>query len=164
MVRVPTSPTTRNANFTRHATQSYNKLFGTLIVALHARFPTTIVIIMSVDEQIFLLRQELKIWEKNFTAENGGRKAGREDIKRDPAIGQSESIYLGFGHPLTDDVHQLRNTKNMTSSEDRDRQHSKARRNPQIIRSTLLVHQSDSLMFFNNQSPRLQQSVLRSCL
>jgi len=48
------------------------------------------VVTMSVDEQIVLLRQELKIWEKDFATQNGGRKAGREDIKRDPVIG---SIY-----------------------------------------------------------------------
>jgi len=48
---------------------------------------------MSLDEQISLLRQELKVWEKSFAAQNGGRKAGREDIKRDPAIG---SIYLTY--------------------------------------------------------------------
>lgn len=39
------------------------------------------------DEQIAILRQELKVWEKTFAAANGGRKAGREDIKRDAAIG-----------------------------------------------------------------------------
>ena len=46
------------------------------------------------DEQLAVLRQELKIWEKTFAAENGGRKAGREDIKRDGGIGVS-NIYRG---------------------------------------------------------------------
>ena len=33
------------------------------------------------------LRAELKVWEKTFADANGGRKAGREDIKRHPDIG-----------------------------------------------------------------------------
>jgi hypothetical protein len=33
------------------------------------------------------LRQELKVWEKQFTNDNGGRKAGREDIKANASIG-----------------------------------------------------------------------------
>ena len=32
------------------------------------------------------LRHELKAWEKSFAAANGGRKAGREDIKKDAGI------------------------------------------------------------------------------
>lgn len=34
-----------------------------------------------------VLRQELKTWEREFAAANGGRKAGRDDIKQHPAIG-----------------------------------------------------------------------------
>ena len=33
------------------------------------------------------LRAELKVWEKAFVFANGGRKADREDIKQNPAIG-----------------------------------------------------------------------------
>lgn len=33
------------------------------------------------------LRLELKIWERDFAAENSGRKAGRDDIKQNPSIG-----------------------------------------------------------------------------
>lgn len=33
------------------------------------------------------LRLELKAWENAFAAGNGGRKAGREDIKSAPEIG-----------------------------------------------------------------------------
>lgn len=36
---------------------------------------------------IAALKEELKIWEKSFAAANNGRKAGREDIKKDAAIG-----------------------------------------------------------------------------
>lgn len=35
------------------------------------------------------LRLELKTWEKEFVLAHGGRKPGREDIKKDPAIGMS---------------------------------------------------------------------------
>lgn len=33
------------------------------------------------------LRHELKEWEKSFAAANGGRKAGRDDIKKNLEIG-----------------------------------------------------------------------------
>ena len=33
------------------------------------------------------LKLELKQWEKAFAAANGGKKAGREDIKQHPQIG-----------------------------------------------------------------------------
>jgi hypothetical protein len=41
----------------------------------------------SLTEQSNTLRQELKEWEKTFAAANGGRKAGRDDIKKDAVIG-----------------------------------------------------------------------------
>lgn len=37
--------------------------------------------------QLNTLRVELKQWEKAFADANGGRKAGRHDIKQDPSIG-----------------------------------------------------------------------------
>lgn len=37
--------------------------------------------------QLNTLRVELKLWEKAFADANGGRKAGRHDIKQDPSIG-----------------------------------------------------------------------------
>jgi len=39
------------------------------------------------DDQVSSLRQELKVWEKEFVAANGGRKAGRDDIKKNAVIG-----------------------------------------------------------------------------
>lgn len=39
------------------------------------------------DSRIASLRNELKEWERVFAKNNGGRKAGREDIKRDANIG-----------------------------------------------------------------------------
>lgn len=32
------------------------------------------------------LRHELKAWEKSFAAANGGRKAAKDDIKKDATI------------------------------------------------------------------------------
>lgn len=37
--------------------------------------------------QLNTLRGELKQWEKSFSDANGGKKAGRQDIKQDPEIG-----------------------------------------------------------------------------
>ncbi|KAI4208709.1 MAG: hypothetical protein LQ348_000030 [Seirophora lacunosa] len=41
------------------------------------------------EHQYQNLRLELKEWEKSFAAGNGGRKAGREDIKQHPDIGEA---------------------------------------------------------------------------
>jgi hypothetical protein len=46
-------------------------------------------ITMSIDEieqRCNVLRQDLKVWEKKFAAENDGRKAGRDDIKGNAEI------------------------------------------------------------------------------
>ena len=40
----------------------------------------------SQDNRADFLRTELKLWEKAFADANGGRKAERADIKKDPAI------------------------------------------------------------------------------
>lgn len=42
---------------------------------------------MSDPELINHLRLELKAWEKAFSTANGGRKAGRDDIRKDAVIG-----------------------------------------------------------------------------
>jgi hypothetical protein len=39
------------------------------------------------NTNITVLKHELKEWEKLFAADNGGRKPGRTDIKRDAIIG-----------------------------------------------------------------------------
>jgi uncharacterized small protein (DUF1192 family) len=44
---------------------------------------------MSIDEieqRCNVLRQDLKVWEKSFAAQNNGRKAGRADIKANAEI------------------------------------------------------------------------------
>lgn len=33
------------------------------------------------------IRAQLKEWERAFSAANNGKKAGKEDIKKDPGIG-----------------------------------------------------------------------------
>jgi hypothetical protein len=45
-------------------------------------------------EKSATLRHELKEWEKQYAAANNGRKAGREDIKKDPAIGATFCMYI----------------------------------------------------------------------
>jgi hypothetical protein len=48
----------------------------------------TVTVLSAADAaQLTTLRAELKQWEKTFAAANGGRKAGRDDIKQDPVIG-----------------------------------------------------------------------------
>lgn len=62
------------------------------------------------------LRLELKEWEQSFAAANQGRKAGREDIKQHPHIGQRLSIYY-FSQPPTDTT-KHKSTSNTTDCED----------------------------------------------
>lgn len=45
-----------------------------------------------VTAQSNIIRGELKIWEKQFAAENQGRKASREDIKHNPEIGKCPTV------------------------------------------------------------------------
>lgn len=49
--------------------------------------PATAVLSTAEATQLNTLRAELKQWEKSFSEANGGRKAGRQDIKQDPDIG-----------------------------------------------------------------------------
>jgi hypothetical protein len=42
-----------------------------------------------VAAQAVNVRAELKTWEKAFALDNGGRKAGRNDIKQNVEIGRS---------------------------------------------------------------------------
>lgn len=49
----------------------------------------------SIEQQISSLRAELKDWEKTFSDANGGRKAGRDDIKKDPTIG-NQTVSVPF--------------------------------------------------------------------
>jgi 26S proteasome regulatory subunit N12 len=39
-----------------------------------------------IEERCNVLRQDLKVWEKKFAAQNNGRKAGRDDIKANAEI------------------------------------------------------------------------------
>lgn len=48
---------------------------------------TTMTLDITETDQLNTLRVELKQWEKAFADANGGRKAGRQDIKQDPIIG-----------------------------------------------------------------------------
>ncbi|KAL8774971.1 MAG: hypothetical protein Q9209_000450 [Squamulea sp. 1 TL-2023] len=45
------------------------------------------------DQECQVLRLELKDWEKAFATSNGGKKAGRDDIKRHPEIAAKYKLY-----------------------------------------------------------------------
>lgn len=45
------------------------------------------------EQRCNVLRQDLKVWEKNFAAQNEGRKAGRDDIKANSEISQKYKEY-----------------------------------------------------------------------
>jgi len=60
------------------------------------------------------LRLELKEWERSFAAANGGRKAGREDIKQHLEIGQNQ--YTQTHTTMITNAIQQRNTKPTTNS------------------------------------------------
>jgi hypothetical protein len=62
-------------------------------------------------ERSKVLRADLKVWEKEFQSQNEGRKASREDIKKNPEIGMHTML-----SPAIDTLAnglQLRNTKSM---------------------------------------------------
>ncbi|KAL6167007.1 regulatory particle non-ATPase [Exserohilum turcicum] len=46
-----------------------------------------------IEQRCNTLRQDLKVWEKKFAAENQGRKAGRDDIKANAEISQKYKEY-----------------------------------------------------------------------
>ncbi|KAJ4303501.1 regulatory particle non-ATPase [Kalmusia sp. IMI 367209] len=48
---------------------------------------------IELEQRCNALRLDLKVWEKIFAAANGGRKAGRDDIKADAAILQKHKEY-----------------------------------------------------------------------
>ncbi|EED15335.1 conserved hypothetical protein [Talaromyces stipitatus ATCC 10500] len=54
---------------------------------------TTTTLSTSEANQLNSLRAELKQWEKAFADANGGRKAGRHDIKQDPSIAAKYKTY-----------------------------------------------------------------------
>jgi hypothetical protein len=42
--------------------------------------------VTEVEQRCNVLRNDLKVWEKKFAAQNNGRKAGRDDIKANEEI------------------------------------------------------------------------------
>ena len=61
------------------------------------------------------VRAELKVWEKAFASANGGKKAGRDDIKQNAEIGRS-NLSL-WGTLLTRRVNLSRKIQGIQSSE-----------------------------------------------
>lgn len=54
------------------------------------------------QDQCATLRLELKAWEKDFAADNAGRKAGREDIKANADIGGALSTRAAHTFSMQD--------------------------------------------------------------
>lgn len=69
--------------------------------------------VRAVSSTVDTLRGELKAWEKAFAKANEGRKAGRDDIKKDPDIGMLHWSDRIFGH--RPNPRQSRNTKTTPS-------------------------------------------------
>ena len=61
------------------------------------------------------LRLELKEWEQSFAATHQGRKAGRQDIKQHPEIGQRHSLTALQNHLLI--LRKHTSTNSMTECE-----------------------------------------------
>lgn len=53
----------------------------------HSYYPTMATANPDLSAQCTAVRTELKAWEKDFALQNGGRKAGRRDIKANAHIG-----------------------------------------------------------------------------
>ncbi|PGH19303.1 hypothetical protein AJ80_04056 [Polytolypa hystricis UAMH7299] len=70
------------------------------------------------DQQATSLRAELKDWERAFSAANGGRKAGRDDIKGDPVIAAKYKAYTRLREQIS----------SSTSLEDNNSSNSKKRK------------------------------------
>jgi hypothetical protein len=62
-------------------------------------------------ERSKVLRADLKVWEKEFQSQNEGRKASREDIKKNPEIGMHTMLSQATDTP-TNGL-QLLNTRSM---------------------------------------------------
>jgi hypothetical protein len=69
---------------------------------------------MDVEQRCNILRQELKGWEKQFTVQHDGRKAGRDDIKADAVICMHATLLENVMN--TANVVQRKSTRNTTSS------------------------------------------------
>lgn len=67
------------------------------------------------EERCNTLRLDLKQWEKNFAAQNNGRKAGRDDIKADEEICKHAMHYAVAKCPLTYLSKQVQRVQQATS-------------------------------------------------
>ncbi|CRG88161.1 DNA replication regulator sld2 [Talaromyces islandicus] len=75
--------------------------------------PATTVLSTAEAAQLNTLRAELKQWEKSFSDANGGKKAGRQDIKQDPEIaakyktyGRLRALESSSSHPKSESRHK----------------------------------------------------------
>src|SRR4051812_45687744 len=68
------------------ATATRSAIFNSVILPTTSAFvPTSsaqsAMSVTDIEQRCNVLRNDLKIWEKKFAAQNNGRKAGRDDIK-----------------------------------------------------------------------------------
>ncbi|KZF21889.1 hypothetical protein L228DRAFT_269337 [Xylona heveae TC161] len=70
---------------------------------------------MAVPDKATALRQELKAWEKEFASANGGRKAGRDDIKKYPEIAAKYKEYTKMRDPSSGQDKNSKAHKSQTS-------------------------------------------------
>ena len=68
------------------------------------------------QEESYKLRLELKEWEKSFAAAHSGRKAGRDDIKQHPDIGNTVLTRVSSIDYRLLTEHQHRSINSITSS------------------------------------------------
>ncbi|KAF2102317.1 hypothetical protein NA57DRAFT_54233 [Rhizodiscina lignyota] len=69
-----------------------------------------------IKAQLASLKDELKVWEKNFANANGGRKPTKGDIKADPAIAQKYKEYNKLRDPKISQPEQETPKKRKSSS------------------------------------------------
>jgi hypothetical protein len=57
--------------------------------------------VTEIEQRCNVLRNDLKLWEKKFAAQNNGRKAGRDDIKANEDICMHATHHLFTTTALT---------------------------------------------------------------
>lgn len=75
--------------------------------------------ITEIEDRCNILRNDLKIWEKQFAAQNGGRKAGRDDIKANLEICTHATHHPAGTIKLTGDSQQIQRIQQATGQVDR---------------------------------------------
>lgn len=70
--------------------------------------------VTEIEQRCNALRNDLKIWEKTFAAQNGGRKAGRDDIKANEDICTHADLAVLSSSRLTHYSQQIQGVQQAT--------------------------------------------------